>query len=314
MTRQQIHSIRLRYRRIAGLGFRLVLSLFLLMLMGHICGATSTSTVSVTQITAQMAQSEEPPAIDVSPEPTIEPAPNKAPNPSDELTIGTKQIRQLFQGMAGVPMWALVASSVLLLMFIVDRMVVLQKSRVIPASFTTRMLQHMRDEDLSGGLGLELLDVCRQHGSPISAFFSIVIENRGRSAFEIRTAVVDQADAELYKLKKNTKAIGALANLSPLLGLFGTVIGMIDAFRSLSQQQGGAGKSELLAQGISLALIATASGLGVAIVASVFYYYLQGKYEQRVQEIDLLTNQAIALVAGDSRPQNRNVERASTRK
>lgn len=313
-----------RKRWLNGLGLRLAAVLVLLVVATQLQGAPRAGSAALFTSQLALAQTEENAEIPVTEAPAAEApvaetpesevAPVRQPNPSDELTIGTKQVRQLFRGMAGIPMWALVGSSIMLVMFVVDRLVVLQRSRVIPSSFTTRMLQHMRDEDLDSGTGQELIDVCRQHGSPISAFFAIVIENRGRSAFEIRTAVVDQADSEIYKLKKNTKAIGALANLAPLLGLFGTVIGMIDAFRSLSQQQGGTGKSELLAQGISLALIATASGLGVAIVASVFYYYLQGKYEQRVQEIDVLTNEAIALVAGDGRQPRRGADRTTPRK
>jgi biopolymer transport protein ExbB len=301
-------------QRIEALGLRFVIALALLLVATRLHAAYSTTEVSLFSSTSWLAQADTNAEVATEPAPEAADARRAQPNPADDLTIGMKQIRQLFEGMAGIPMWALVGSSILLLMFVVDRMVVLQKSRVIPVSFTSRMIQHLRDEDLDNATSQELIDVCRQHGSPIAAFFAIVIENRGRSAFEIRTAVVDQSDSEIYKLKKNTKAIGALANLAPLLGLFGTVIGMIDAFRSLSQQQGGTGKSELLAHGISLALIATASGLGVAIVASVFYYYLQGKFEQRVQEIDALTNQAIALVAGDGRLPPRGVDRPGTRK
>ena len=226
--------------------------------------------------------------------------PQLAAKPGD-LAIGWKQIRELFGGMAGIPMWALVVCSVVLMMFVLERLVVLQKHRISPRTFTTRVIQHMKDDNLDGGAGTELLGVCREHGSPISRFFAIVLENRGRSAFEIRTAVSDQADSEIYHLRKHIRAIGALAQLAPLLGLFGTVIGMIDAFQALSQQQG-AGKSEMLAAGISLALIATASGLGVAIVASVAYFYLQGKVDQRIQDLDVLTNQAVALMSSDARP------------
>lgn len=233
---------------------------------------------------------------------------------ANELMIDWKQVGRMFQGLAGLPMWSLVGSSILLIMFVVDRLVVLKKSRVIPPPFTSRMIQHMREENLSDNATTELITVCRENGSPISTFLAIVLENRGRPAFEIRTAVGDEADTVIYNLKRHIRAIGAIATLAPLLGLFGTVIGMIDAFRSLSQQQGGQGKSELLAQGISLALVATASGLGVAIMASIFYYYLQGKFEQRIQDLDLLTNQAVSLVASGGRVSRPSRETAAPRK
>ena len=147
----------------------------------------------------------------------------------------------------------------------------------------------------------ELTEVCRENGSPIANFFAIVVANHGRPAFEIRVTVSDFADSELFHLRKHIRAISGLAMLAPLLGLFGTVLGMIGAPHALSQQSG-SGKTELLASGISLALIATASGLGVAIIASGAYYYLLGRVDRLIQEMDVLTNQAVALVSSDGRP------------
>lgn len=219
----------------------------------------------------------------------------------DGLKIGRRQILDMFMGLAGIPMWALVFCVFLTTSFTVERLVALQSRRIAPRAFTTRFLQQLRERELDAGLAGELAAVCRNHDSPIARFFSIVIENRGCSAFEIRTAVADVADSELFPLRKRIRAIGGLAALAPLLGLFGTVIGMIDAFQALSRQSG-AGKTELLAAGISLALIATASGLGVAIMASVSYYFLQGRVDQRIQDLEVLTNQAVALVTNPSRP------------
>lgn len=216
------------------------------------------------------------------------------------LQFGRKQLKALFGGLAGIPMWALVGCSVLTVTFVLERLVVLQARRVAPKVFTSRFLKRLREEELDDANVRELVKICRDHHSPIAQFFAIVVENHGRSSFEIRTAVTDVADSELFHLRKHIRAIAGLATLAPLLGLFGTVIGMIDAFHALSQQAG-AGKTELLAAGISLALVATASGLGVAIVASVMYYFLQGKVDQRIQELDVLTNQAISLVASDGR-------------
>lgn len=229
------------------------------------------------------------------------PAPGGAPaHVGEGLQFGRKQLKALFGGMAGIPMWALVGCSVLTVTFVLERLVVLQSRRVAPKVFTSRFLKRLREEELDSGMVRELVQICRDHRSPIAHFFAIVVENHGRSSFEIRTAVTDVADSELFHLRKHIRAISALATLAPLLGLFGTVIGMIDAFHALSQQAG-AGKTELLASGISLALVATASGLGVAIVSSVMYYFLQGKVDQRIQDLDVLTNQAIALVASDGR-------------
>lgn len=232
-------------------------------------------------------------------------APAKEPSPAEVgqggLTLGWKQLRELFLGFSSVPMWTLVGCSILTVMLVIERVTALQSRRVMPRAFVTRFLQRLREGPLDAAKAHELVEVCRENGSPISHFFGIVVANHGRPAFEIRVTVSDFADSELFHLRKHIRAISGLAMLAPLLGLFGTVLGMISAFHALSQQSG-SGKTELLASGISLALIATASGLGVAILASGAYYYLLGRVDRLIQEMDVLTNQAVALVASDGRP------------
>jgi biopolymer transport protein ExbB len=242
-----------------------------------------------------------PPKSDASsPAATLAETRNPAePNPGG-LTLGWKQMKELFLGYSSVPMWTLVACSVLTLMLVIERLTALQARRVMPRAFVSRFLQRLREGPLDTAKLNELSDVCRENGSPISRFFAIVIENAGRPSFEIRVTISDFADSELFHLRKNIRAISGLAMLAPLLGLFGTVLGMISAFHALSQQSG-SGKTELLASGISLALIATASGLGVAIIASAAYYYLLGRMDRLIQELDVLTNQAIALASSDGR-------------
>lgn len=216
-----------------------------------------------------------------------------------ELRIGAKEIGRLFRGLPGIPMWALVGCGILTVMFAVERLVVSQSRRVAPPAFTKRILAHLRDETLTADLVQELQAACRKDGSPAAQLFATVIENHGRPAIEIRTAVGDVADIELYSLRKHVRAIAGLAATAPLLGLFGTVIGMIEAFQALSQQTG-PGKTEFLAGGISLALVATAGGLAVAILGSAAYYFLQGRVDKRIHELDLLMNQAVTFVASDT--------------
>ena len=261
--------------------------------------ATILSAQETDPITAIPAPESEPPMT------ATKSAPAKADRPAEPgqggLTLGWKQLRELFLGFSGVPMWTLVGCSILTVMLVIERLTALQSRRVMPRAFVTRFLQRLREGPLDSAKVNELTDVCRENGSPISHFFGIVVANHGRPAFEIRVTVSDFADSELFHLRKHIRAISGLAMLAPLLGLFGTVLGMISAFHALSQQSG-SGKTELLASGISLALIATASGLGVAILASAAYYYLLGRVDRLIQEMDVLTNQAVSLVASDGRP------------
>ena len=293
-----------------------VRSLAALMLLAALCGqpkslnAAMPSTAALSGLAFHFMQEQgpegvvpvqAPPKSAEAPASKSTPATRPAATNRGELTLGREQLAQLFLGLASVPMWGLVACSILTIMFVVERFISLQARRVMPRAFVTRFLNQLREGEVDRAKCQELVHVCRENDSPIAHFFAIVVENAGRPSFEIRVTISDLADSELFHLRKHIRAISGLAMLAPLLGLFGTVLGMIEAFHALSQQTG-SGKTELLASGISLALVATASGLGVAISASTAYYYLLGRVDSLIQEMDLLTNQAVALVASDGRP------------
>ena len=212
------------------------------------------------------------------------------------LSIGPERVYDLLK--RGDPsMWGLVLCSIITITFALERLIVLRSSRVIPRTFVDRFLDRLRDGDLDRGKAREL---CRDNGSPIANLFAIAVNHSGQSASEIRNAVSEGAQTELYHLRRRVRALNGIATLAPLLGLFGTVIGMIEAFHALSKQTG-AGKTELLANGISLALVATASGLSIAIVAAASYYFLLGRLDRIVQEMDVLVNEVIDHVGGSTR-------------
>lgn len=213
------------------------------------------------------------------------------------VSIGWGRVTSLLK--RGDPsMWGLVVCSVLTLTFVLERLIVVRSSRVMPRSFVERFLDRLQEGELDRGKAREL---CRDNGSPIANLFGVIINNSGSPASEIRQAVSEAAQSELFQLKRRVRALNAIATLAPLLGLFGTVIGMIEAFAALSKQSGAAGKTELLAGGISLALIATATGLCVAIIAAAAYYFLLGRVDRVVQEMDDLANEVIGLVSGGGR-------------
>jgi biopolymer transport protein ExbB len=107
------------------------------------------------------------------------------------------------------------------------------------------------------------------------------------------------AAGELIELKRNLRILNAMSTLGPLLGLLGTVVGIIQSFDALGGRVGPA-RGEALAQGISLALVATAFGLAIAIVAVACYYYFLNRVDLLVRELDDRTRQVIELVANES--------------
>jgi biopolymer transport protein ExbB len=109
-------------------------------------------------------------------------------------------------------------------------------------------------------------------------------------------------------LRRNVRVLNGTATLAPLIGLLGTVIGMIQSFDAIGSKVG-SGKSEALAQGISLALVSTAVGLGIAVVSVAAYYYLLNRVDLLVRDLDDLVRKVIDQISAESlRPADRRID------
>jgi biopolymer transport protein ExbB len=167
---------------------------------------------------------------------------------------------------------------------------------VIPRDFVSRFLERLASGKLDRDRAAEL---CRANESAVARIFGQVIRYWGQPAAEIRLAIGHDTAGELAELRRNVRVLNGTATLAPLLGLLGTVVGMIEAFEAVSGQTGGASKSSMLAHGISLALVATAVGLAIAIVSVTAYYFLLNRIDMLVRELDDQTRRVIDLVSGD---------------
>ncbi len=208
------------------------------------------------------------------------PTPTKRASPSSGTVDRSSLLRQFTTGNPMV--WALGLCSIATLGFSLERFVALRRSRVIPKEFVRKFHERLSGGKLDRERGLEL---CRANDSPVARVFAEVIRNWGQPAASIRQAVSSGAASEVLDLKRNVRALNATATLAPLLGLLGTVVGMIESFEALGGKAGIA-KGEALAQGISLALVATAIGLAIAVVSVVMYYYLLNKVDVLIRELD----------------------------
>ncbi|MBU4227443.1 MotA/TolQ/ExbB proton channel family protein [bacterium] len=143
------------------------------------------------------------------------------------------------------------------------------------------------------------ISACRKSPTPISKIMLAGLMKFGRGRDEIKEAVEDSANQEIPVLEGNLSTLSTVGNITPLLGLLGTVFGMIKAFNVISIM--GVSKPELLAGGISEALLTTAFGLSIAIPTVVIYNYLSHRVDKLIREmevncvelIDLLTYQEI---------------------
>jgi biopolymer transport protein ExbB len=223
----------------------------------------------------------------------------------DRFSIGRLLVR------ANPMLWPLVVCSVVTLGYVLERFNALRRERVIPREFAERFLERLSSGKLDRQRALEL---CRAHDSPAARIFALVVNAWGHPGVTIRQILSYDAAGELIELKRNLRVLSAMSTLGTLLGLFGTIIGIIQTFDALGGRVGPA-RGEALAQGISLALVATAFGLLIAIVAVACYYYFLNRVDLLVRELDDRTRQVIELVANESQrlgpPDRRHVPVAS---
>jgi biopolymer transport protein ExbB len=194
--------------------------------------------------------------------------------------------------------------SVVLVAVVLERLIVLRRSRVIPRPFTRRLIEQLRLGELPQPAALEL---CETNGSPVAKVFAGALRKWGRPPVEVEQGALDAAERVAAELRRNLRVLNGVATVSPLLGLLGTVLGMIHAFNAVATADA-LGRPELLAKGISQALLTTAAGLSVAIPALLAYLYFVGRGDRLLAEIDSLAQQVIQIIAEepvknpDSRP------------
>ncbi len=232
--------------------------------------------------------------VTATPDPTGDPA---TPDATDDgsVAVGRESIAVLFR-QANPLLWPLVLCSVVTVGFALERLIALRRSRVMPKDFVERFLDRLSSGKLDRERALEL---CRANESTAARVFGRVVHYWGQPAVMIREALGHDGASEILDLKRNVRVLNATATLAPLLGLLGTVVGMIEAFEAVSGRSAG-GKGEALAHGISVALVATAIGLGIAILSVTAYYYLLNRIDILVRDLDREATRVIDLVAGDA--------------
>jgi biopolymer transport protein ExbB len=192
-------------------------------------------------------------------------------------------------------LWPLAVCSIVTLGYVMERFAALRRERVIPREFVERFLERLASGKLDRERAIEL---CRAHESPAARIFALVVNAWGQPGATIRQVVSHDAAGEVVELKRNLRVLSAMSTLGPLLGLLGTVVGIIQSFDALGGRLGPA-RGEALAHGISLALVATAFGLAIAIISVIFYYFFMNRVDLLVKELDDRTRQVIDLVSGE---------------
>ncbi|MEM9367418.1 MAG: MotA/TolQ/ExbB proton channel family protein [Planctomycetota bacterium] len=242
---------------------------------------------------------------------SIPPAPiEEAPAVAEESDASWEMplfVQKIMQG--GWLMVPLAVCSLIILALSLERLIALRRSRVIPKPFVRRFTECVEDGQLSYD---EATSICDEFDCPVADVFHAAVRRWGRPMLEIEQAVIDAGDRVGDSLRRYLRVFHAISNVTPLIGLLGTVLGMIQAFENINGTTG-SGQTDLLAAGISTALMTTAGGLSVAIPAYLAYMYFGAKSDGYLGEIDKLCQRVIDCISAEGL-ENAGSQKASRRR
>ncbi len=186
---------------------------------------------------------------------------------------------------AGWPIWPIIFASLISLTIIVFRFLWMRPSQVAPATLLSAVIQEYKQKNVS----VEMLNQLAK-GPLLGRIFAAGLKNVKSSREVMKESIEESGRAAAHELERFLTTLGTIASISPLLGLFGTVVGMIEIFGS---QTPTGSSPAILAHGISVALYNTAFGLMVAIPSMIFYRYFRSQIESVIVDME---QQAIKLV------------------
>lgn len=183
-------------------------------------------------------------------------------------------------------MWIILLCSLVALTIVFERLLTLRTKQVAPASLRQQILDLAR----SGNVTADKIAVVRSH-SPLGAVFAAGLDNLQYGPEAMREGLEEAGKQTVHRLGRYLNTLGTIASITPLIGLLGTVIGMIKVFTAITAS--GVGDPTVLSGGISEALITTAAGLSVGIPCLMFYRHFRG----RISELAVvLEENALALL------------------
>jgi biopolymer transport protein ExbB len=192
---------------------------------------------------------------------------------------------------AGWPIWPLLLTSVIALAIIGERLWSLRGSVVMPKNLLPQVISEYRQN----GVTLQLISRLT-NSSPLGQVFAAGLKNVKSAPSIMKEAIEESGRSIAIDLERFLTSLGTISVIAPLLGLFGTVIGMIEIFGSQTPQ---GGNPLVLAHGISIALYNTAFGLVIAIPSMIFYRYFRAKVDVMLVDIELQALKLVEIIHGE---------------
>ena len=194
---------------------------------------------------------------------------------------------------AGWPIWFLLFASVIAVALIIERSISLREKKIIPPTLLEQVITVYQRQ----GVNEEVLQKLAKD-SPLGTVLAAGLRNHRSSRYVMKEAIDEAGRAVAHELERFLTTLGTIATASPLLGLFGTVIGMIEIFGSQSPT---GSNPQQLAHGISIALYNTAFGIGIAVPSLILYRHFKNKVEGLVVEMEEQASKLVDIVHGERR-------------
>jgi len=190
----------------------------------------------------------------------------------------------------GLLMIPIVLSSVIAIYIFVERVLTINKANQSPDSFIGKIKELVQRGDINGAK-----ITCAQFDTPVARMIEKGISRIGSPLKNIEASIENVGKIELFKLEKNLSILATIAGAAPMMGFLGTVIGMVQAFISIAQEEGSV-SPKLLSSGIYTAMITTVAGLIVGIIAYLGYNYLVTRVSKVVHKMEYSSIEFIDLL------------------
>lgn len=194
---------------------------------------------------------------------------------------------------AGWPIWFLIIASIIAVALIAERLMFLRNKTIAPVTLLNEVVQELKQSGVSDAMIARL-----EANSPLGRIFAAGLKNVKSTPAVMKESIEETGRAVTHELERFLTTLGTIASISPLLGLFGTVVGMIEIF---SAQNGVGNSPAVLAHGISVALYNTAFGLMVAVPSMIFYRHFRAKVDSLIVEMELQAIKLVEIVHGERR-------------
>ena len=197
----------------------------------------------------------------------------------------------------GWVMFPIILCSVLALTLVVERIWTLQEKRITPPQLVEQIIT-LYEQNRINDEAIEKLYI----NSPLGRILAVGLRNRNGPRDIMKESIEEEGRQVALDLERYLNTLGTIASITPLLGLLGTVIGMIKVFAVITSL--GVGDPKILADGISEALITTAAGLSIAIPSVMFYRYLRGRVDELLLKMEAQAIYLVEVIHGDRSQQS----------